>query len=111
MKTFYTSYSRERGEYEQETETAETLTGYKSCCGLYFEIPLKLFAIGGKPENNFSDNWDIYADEKGTLYSIARPGSGCGCTFFGDKNHIKNLIRQGHFSDTLTEYGKQLMNA
>lgn len=110
MKTFFTSWNKTRGEYEQETETAEILNGYmlynSHCDGV-----LTLFAIGGKKENNFSDNWDIYADKKGTLYSIARPGTGCCSTFFGDKNHIKNLIRQGHFSDTLTEYGEQLMNA
>lgn len=110
MKTYFTSFNRERGEFEQETETAETLNGYilynSHCDGV-----LTLFAIGGKPENNFSHNWDIYADEKGRLYSIARPGTRCGSTIFGDKNHVKNLIREGCFSDTLTEYGKQLMNA
>ncbi|MBR2579211.1 MAG: hypothetical protein IKE41_03665 [Clostridia bacterium] len=110
MKTFFTSYDATRGEYEQETETAETLNGYKSG-GLYFNTFLILFAIGGNAENNYCDNWDIYADKKGTLYSIARPGTSCGNSYFGDCNHIKNLIRQGYFSDTLTEYGKALMNA
>lgn len=110
MKTHFTSWNATRGEYKQETETAETLTGYKSG-NLFFEIPLTLFAIGGKKEENFCSNWDIYADKKGALYSIARPNSGCGSTIFGDCNHVKNLIRQGYFSDTLTEYGRQLMNA
>ena len=110
MKTHFTSWNATRGEYEQETETAETLEGYKSG-SLFFDIPLILFAIGGKKEENFCSNWDIYADEKGTLYSIARPQSGCGSTIFGDKNHVKNLIRQGYFSDTLTEYGRQIMEA
>lgn len=110
MKTYFTSWSKEKGEYKQETETAETLKGYASG-KLYFEIPLRLFAIGGNKQDNFCNNWDIYADKKGALYSIARPNSGCGSTFFGDCNHIKALIRQGYFHDTLTEYGRQLMNA
>lgn len=110
MKTYVTKWSRERGEYKQETETAETLKGYNSC-GMFFETSLTLFAIGGKKENDFCDNWDIYANKEGTLYSIARPNSGCGNSYFGDKNHIKRLIKQGLFSDTLTEYGRQIMEA
>ena len=110
MKTHFTSWNATRGEYEQETETAETLKGYKSG-NLFFNIPLILFAIGGKEKDGFSHNWDLYADEGGTLYSIARPNSTCDSTIFGDCRHVKSLIKQGYFSDTLTEYGRQLMNA
>lgn len=110
MKTYFTTWSKERCEHEQETETAETLNSY-ILYNSHYDGKLTLFAIGGKKENRFCDNWDIYADEKGVLYSIARPGTGCGSTFFGDKNHIKNLMKQGYFSDTLTEYGKKIMNA
>lgn len=100
----------EKGDYLQETKTPDTLTGYTSC-GIWFDKELKLFAIGGNKEDNFCTNWDIYADTKGTLYSIARTGSGCNNSFFGDCNHIKNLIRRGYFGGTLTDYGMQLMNA
>ena len=111
-RTHFTSWNKTRGEYEQETETAEILYKYS----LYernsetFDAPLILFAIGGNEKNNFSSNWDIYASKRGTLYSIPRPGSGCRGTFYGDTNHIRHLMRQGYFSDTLTEYGRQLMN-
>jgi len=110
MKTYFTSWNKERGEYQKETETAETLKGYQSG-GLYFETELILFAIGGKPEENYCNNWDIYADKKGVLYSIARPKSTCSSTIFGDRNHIKRLIKQDCFSYTLTDYGKQIMEA
>lgn len=111
-KTHFTTWSRDRGEYEQETETAEILYTYK----LYnrvetFRAPLILFAVGGNEKNNFSDNFDIYADKTGHLYSIARPGTGCEGTHFGDANHIRHLMRQGCWRDTLTEYGRELMNA
>lgn len=68
-----------------------------------------LFAVGGNESDNFTNNWDIYTDKKGTLYSIARPGTGCRGSYFGDVNHIKNLIRQGYFKDTLTQIGVEMM--
>lgn len=40
---------------------------------------------------------------------IARPDSGASNSSFGDVRHVKNLMRQGYFSDTLTDYGKILM--
>jgi len=108
MKTHFTTYSPERGEHEQETETAEKLPGYISC-NMVFEKELTLFAIGGTESDGFSDNWDIYADKEGTLYSIARPGTSCQNSYFGDCRHISRLMRQGYFRDTLTEYGRELM--
>ena len=108
MKTYVTRWSKEKGEYKQETTTAETLTGYTSC-GLCFSVDLRLFAIGGSDTDNFCGNWDIYADNKGTLYSIARPNSGAGNSYFGDCDHVKYLMRKGYFHDTLTPYGRQLM--
>ena len=65
---------------------------------------LTLFAVSGS-------NWDYYADETGTLYSIAKPGSGCQGTFFGDCNHIRHLINEGYWDGIFTEYGKKLMAA
>lgn len=69
-----------------------------------------LFAIGGSLKDDFCTNWDIYATEDGTLYSIARNGSGCRNTYFGDVNHIRHLMREGYWSSTLTPYGFKLMN-
>lgn len=108
MKTYVTRWSKDRGEYKQETTTAETLTGY-TACGMFFSVNLTLFAIGGREEDHFCNNWDIYADKNGTLYSISRPMSGCGNSIFGDCDHVKHLIRQGYFHDTLTTYGRQMM--
>ena len=110
MKTFFTAWDAVKGEYKKPTTTADTLTGY-TACGMFFSVNLKLFAIGGTPEDSFCNNWDIYADSKGTLYSIARKGTGCGNSYFGDCDHIRHLMRKGYFHDTLTDYGKQLMNA
>lgn len=109
-KTYVTRWNKERGEYQQETTTPDTLPGYTSC-NMFFDIPLHLFAIGGSEKDNFCSNWDIYADKKGTLYSIARPESGASNSYFGDCNHIRNLMRKGYFTDTLTTYGAELMNA
>ena len=109
-KTLFTTWSKERGEYEKETTTPDILSGYTSC-NMFFAKPLRLFAIGGNKENNFCDNWDIYADNEGTLYSIARKGSGASNSYYGDCNHIRNLMRKGYFRDTLTAYGAELMNA
>ena len=113
MKTYKTNIPRwtiERGDYNTPTETPETLTEYS----LYnriekAETPLILFAIGGKPDEGFSHNWDLYISNKGTIYSIPRKGSGACGTYYGDINHIKNLMRRGIFSDTLTPYGESLM--
>lgn len=107
--THVTRWSKEKGEYMQENTTPDTLSGYFSC-GMFFNTPLKLFAIGGNENDHFCDNWDIYADTKGYLYSIARQAAAdCKNSYFGDVKHIKRLMRQGYFSDTLTDYGKKLM--
>ena len=71
---------------------------------------LTLFAIGGTLADSFCTNWDIYADEAGTLYSIARePATGCKNSYFGDVHHIRHLMRCGHWNNTLTSHGFNLM--
>lgn len=113
MKAYTTTiptWSESRGEYKKPATTPEILNRYL----LYgheetHAAPLVLFAIGGKPEDNYCSNWDIYADSKGTLYSIARPGSGASGSYFGDAAHVKRLMKQGYFSDTLTAYGEKLL--
>ena len=109
-RTLIPTWTKETGDTTKEAITPEYLTSYS----LYdHEETGKrfLFAIGGKPENGFSSNWDLYIDDRGTIYSIAREGSTAHGTYYGDKNHIKRLIREGHFSDTLTEYGQSSMSA
>lgn len=113
MKTYRTTapaWDKTRGEYQKPTETPEELKTYSFYDRIETrENPLKLFAIGGRIKDNFCHNWDIYADERGTLYSIARNGSGAGSTYFGDISHIKRLMKQGHFHGTLTPYGFKMM--
>ncbi len=107
--TLIPSYDIEtKKEYNKPYTTTDTLTEYS----IYNRIEignLKLFAIGGNLKDDFCDNWDIYADTNGRLYSIPRKGSGCQGTHYGDINHVKNLMRQGYFRDTLTPYGFELM--
>lgn len=70
----------------------------------HVDEPIILFAVG-------SANWDIYADTNGTLYSIVKPGiKGCQGTYFGDTNHVRQLIRRGYWNNNLTDYGKKLMS-
>lgn len=102
------SYSTTRGEYEKPATIPEELETFSFYNRTEHGRRI-LFAIGGTEKDNFCSNWDIYADERGTLYSIARPGSGAQSSYFGDVNHVKNLIRAGHFWHTLTEYGRRLM--
>ena len=111
MKTYtvyITKFDLNKGEYTEPVMISDTLKGYTSC-GMWFDTELKLFAIGNNKDNTYCGNWDIYADKENRLYSIARTGSGCGNTHFGDINHIKHLMRQGCWNDELTEYGKKLM--
>jgi hypothetical protein len=61
-------------------------------------------------------NWDIYADEKGRLYSVGKPelrgANGRDMdTMYGDKHHIKKLMSQGYFTyKAVTEAGLELMS-
>lgn len=100
------------GDYNRPYQTADVLTTgeYGMLHTATEKNPLFLFAIGGNVNDDFSDNWDIYATKSGYLFSIARAGSTAGHSCFGTVDHIYRLMRQGHFSDTLTEYGKKLMN-
>lgn len=109
-KTNIPCWSKERGDYDKPAETPEKLYSYS----FYnhqetTEKPLILFAIGGNEKDNYSSNFDYYMKEDGTIYSIPRKESGCRGTYFGDVNHIKRLIRQGHFHNTFTTYGANKM--
>ena len=109
-KTLIPTWTIETGDSTKDATTADILYKY-SFYGREetHAAPLVLFAIGGKKADGFTSNFDIYADNKGTLYSIPRKGSGCRGTYFGDVNHIRHLMRQGYFSGTLTLYGLKMM--
>lgn len=107
-KTHFTAWNQERGEHEQETTTADKLTAW-ALYGREERGELYLFAIGGTESDNYSDNWDIYTDARGHLYSIARPGTTCGGTHYGDTRHIWQLMREGNWNDTLTPLGHAMM--
>lgn len=66
---------------------------------------LQLFGVG-------SSNWDYYSNKNGALYSIVKPEKkkdGCQGSIFGDCNHVKHLLKQGHFEIILTAFGRGLM--
>ena len=64
---------------------------------------LKLAFIG-------NSNWDIWLNKKGFLWAIPKTGTtGCATSFFGDKRHVKQLIKSGYFDDTPTEVGLELI--
>lgn len=47
-----------------------------------------LYAIG-------DGNWDLYENDQGHLYYIAKPGTGCSNGIWGDKKHLDRLTRRG----------------
>jgi len=60
-------------------------------------------------------NWDIYVDEKGALYSVAKPEcrgeNGYNMdTFFGDKHHIRRLMAKGYFTCKPTDAGLGILS-
>ena len=66
----------------------------------------------GDPESN----WDYvvdwpWKDEPGeaAIWYVARPGKGAASGYFGDIQHIRKLIRNGHFNYTLSPLGMELV--
>lgn len=57
-------------------------------------------------------NWDIYSDENGSLWAIAKSECpGAADAYFGDKDHIKRLINEGSFSyKEVTDAGLELLS-
>lgn len=51
---------------------------------------LTLYAVGGQ-----DDNWDLYQNDQGYLYAIARPGTGCDDSCWGYPDHLARLTRRG----------------
>lgn len=63
-----------------------------------------------KQENS---NWDIFANEEGRLFAVAKEGSGAETSHMGDKNHIVRLMSRGWFDlyrSTFTEAGLELFS-
>jgi hypothetical protein len=60
---------------------------------------------------NPDSNWDLYANSKGQLMSIAKKPS-CQDSFYGDLRHLKHLIDKGWFTEFefITEFGLTLLN-
>ena len=57
-------------------------------------------------------NWTLFGDPAdGHIWSIARPGQGASSSWFGKSDHVRRLIREGHFHDTLTEAGQAFIFA
>lgn len=98
MKTYIPSYNTEtKKEYNKPTETPST------------HGDAVLFAIGGSIKDGFLHNWDYYITSDGVIYSIAREGSTCKNSYFGDVNHIKYLMKTTGFSGVLTPAGFKAM--
>lgn len=56
-------------------------------------------------------NWDLYLNQTGSLYAIPKPNApkDCRSTWFGDKNHVRNLMQELYFDDTPTDIGLALL--
>lgn len=56
-------------------------------------------------------NWNIYTDRtKKAFYCIAKPGTGCESSWFGDRRHIQRMIQEGHIRRSeLTRLGRRLI--
>lgn len=67
----------------------------------------KLIFIGGQ-----HDNWDLYADSNGKVWAVPKP-TACPSTktcFYGDRNHLLRLMREGHDLGQATEAGLEFMS-
>ena len=58
-----------------------------------------------------SGNFDIYYDPSMNCFmSIAKPGSGCTNSYFGDKMHIIRCLRNGWIDrHMITKYGRRIL--
>lgn len=58
-----------------------------------------------------ASNWEIYTDDMKHFYSIAKPGSGCQSSYFGDVAHLRRLMRDDHLQPgQLTRLGRRLLS-
>ena len=63
-------------------------------------------------ENDPASNWLLFADDDGSIWSIAKPEKlGCQNSFFGDVKHLIKLYNQGCLRfDYFTDYGISLLS-
>ena len=62
---------------------------------------------------NGDGNFDIYIDRNGKFCtSVAKPGSGCKDSIYGDLSYIKYQIKRGIIDPhSLTKYGRRLLES
>lgn len=67
-------------------------------------------------QGDAESNWDYVVDwpwedapEKAAIWYVSRPESGADSGYMGDLQHIRKLIRNGHFNCTLTPLGRKLL--
>lgn len=80
----------------------------KNTSSFFYVDESKLFAIG-------DSNWDLYVQtvypeqpKRTYLCAIAKE-EGANNSCFGDLSHVVRLIRENHFGDEFTDYGRRLM--
>jgi hypothetical protein len=63
-------------------------------------------------ENDPNSNWQLFADDSGSIWSIAKPEKlGCQNSFFGNKLHLVKLYNEGVLVlDHFTDYGIGLLS-
>lgn len=63
-------------------------------------------------ENDPSSNWQLFADDSGKIWSVAKPEKqGCQDSFFGDVKHLVRLYNQNALRfDHFTDYGIGLLS-
>ena len=42
-------------------------------------------------------SWDIFMDDKQWCFSIAKPSTGCGNSYFGSLDYVQSLIKKNRF--------------
>lgn len=56
-----------------------------------------------------NSNWQLCADTQGKVWAVAiNPGA--KTSFFGDKRHLLNLMRQGHLNEQFIDAGIEFLS-
>lgn len=79
----------------------------------YNQKPIRVFHMLTLIIKQAHTNWDIFANEEGKLFSIAREGSGAENSHFGDKSHLLRLMNSKFFNfnnSEFTEAGLKLIS-
>ncbi|HAV1497629.1 hypothetical protein [Vibrio parahaemolyticus] len=59
-----------------------------------------------------TDNWDLYVGQDGRVWAYPKPDvcRSVKTSFFGDRNHLLRLMRQGVDLGDITDDGLELLN-